>query len=319
MLDMATYLMAKKDSDVDVESLNVSENGTYTAPSGKAYSPVSVNVPSDIGIVPFGTCSSAADAVAKTVTVTNFPGLVDGATIIVLFENTNTARNPTLNVNNSGAQPIMRTIASAVGIIQTSSWTSEGALVSLIYVQNTGWMLADYTPYAWVSQNNSTSNSDYRVLLGVSTDGNTPAYKSGNLTFNPSTKQLGLSGKLILKSSNLDAKVAPNENKYADAELDFYDLNGDSALSNRLGCINIYKKTDNTTQLSLVAQTRNAADTENINNTIGICINRDGTKTYTVGSPAAFCDAIGLGSVLQDISNIQATIGDINTVLEEVL
>ena len=31
--------------DVTVESLSVTENGTYTAPSGKAYSPVSVNVP----------------------------------------------------------------------------------------------------------------------------------------------------------------------------------------------------------------------------------------------------------------------------------
>lgn len=29
---------------VQVEELNVSENGTYTAPSGKAYSPVKVNV-----------------------------------------------------------------------------------------------------------------------------------------------------------------------------------------------------------------------------------------------------------------------------------
>lgn len=31
--------------DITVESLSVTENGTYTAPSGKAYSPVSVNVP----------------------------------------------------------------------------------------------------------------------------------------------------------------------------------------------------------------------------------------------------------------------------------
>lgn len=31
--------------DVTVESLSITENGTYTAPSGKAYSPVSVNVP----------------------------------------------------------------------------------------------------------------------------------------------------------------------------------------------------------------------------------------------------------------------------------
>lgn len=33
--------------DITVEALSVTENGTYTAPSGKAYSPVTVNVPSD--------------------------------------------------------------------------------------------------------------------------------------------------------------------------------------------------------------------------------------------------------------------------------
>lgn len=34
-------------SDITVEALSVTENGTYTAQSGKAYSPVTVNVPSD--------------------------------------------------------------------------------------------------------------------------------------------------------------------------------------------------------------------------------------------------------------------------------
>lgn len=32
-------------SDVTVEALTATENKTYTAPSGKAYSPVTVNVP----------------------------------------------------------------------------------------------------------------------------------------------------------------------------------------------------------------------------------------------------------------------------------
>lgn len=45
-------LMTEK-SNVDVEPLAVTENGTYTAPKGKAYSPVSVNVPQ--GIQPTGT------------------------------------------------------------------------------------------------------------------------------------------------------------------------------------------------------------------------------------------------------------------------
>lgn len=40
--------------DVTVESLSVTSNGTYTAPEGKAYSPVSVNVSGGGGEIPYG-------------------------------------------------------------------------------------------------------------------------------------------------------------------------------------------------------------------------------------------------------------------------
>ena len=51
-MDYFDILLAKKLSgggggDITVEGLNVEENGTYTAPSGKAYSPVVVNLPLD--------------------------------------------------------------------------------------------------------------------------------------------------------------------------------------------------------------------------------------------------------------------------------
>ena len=44
--DPVSYLMGQKNGggSVTVEALNVTENGTYTAPEGKAYSPVTVNV-----------------------------------------------------------------------------------------------------------------------------------------------------------------------------------------------------------------------------------------------------------------------------------
>ena len=41
-----TYGIGGEAPDITVESLSVTENGTYTAPSGKAYSPVTVNVSS---------------------------------------------------------------------------------------------------------------------------------------------------------------------------------------------------------------------------------------------------------------------------------
>lgn len=55
--------------------------------------------------VNYGTCSTAAATAAKTVSCTGF-GLITGAEIVVRFTVTNTAVNPTLNVNSTGAKPI---------------------------------------------------------------------------------------------------------------------------------------------------------------------------------------------------------------------
>lgn len=54
-MDLFDILMAKKlsgNGDVSVDSLSVTENGTYTAEEGHAYSPVTVSVPS---VTPAGT------------------------------------------------------------------------------------------------------------------------------------------------------------------------------------------------------------------------------------------------------------------------
>lgn len=53
----------------------------------------------------FAVCSTAAATAAKTVSCTGFT-LITGAEITVFFNTTNTAANPTLNVNNTGAKPI---------------------------------------------------------------------------------------------------------------------------------------------------------------------------------------------------------------------
>lgn len=53
----------------------------------------------------YGTCSTAAATAAKVVSCTGF-ALVTGAEITVKFTVTNTAANPTLNVNGTGAKAI---------------------------------------------------------------------------------------------------------------------------------------------------------------------------------------------------------------------
>jgi hypothetical protein len=59
--------------------------------------------------ISYGTCSTAAGTAQKEVTFTTAENkwtLSIGAVICVLFTNTNTASNPTLNVNGTGAKPI---------------------------------------------------------------------------------------------------------------------------------------------------------------------------------------------------------------------
>lgn len=55
--------------------------------------------------VNYGTCSTAAGTAAKVVACSGF-ALITGAEITVKFTVTNTAANPTLNVNNTGAKAI---------------------------------------------------------------------------------------------------------------------------------------------------------------------------------------------------------------------
>lgn len=53
----------------------------------------------------YGTCSTAADTAAKTVSISNFT-LVTGGTVSVLFTNGNTNTASTLNINSTGAKQV---------------------------------------------------------------------------------------------------------------------------------------------------------------------------------------------------------------------
>ena len=52
--------------DITVEALSATENGTYTAPAGKAYSPVTVNVPNSYAAADEGKVVSNGALVAQT-------------------------------------------------------------------------------------------------------------------------------------------------------------------------------------------------------------------------------------------------------------
>lgn len=84
-----------------------------------------------LGSTAYGICSTAAGTVAKTVDMTGFT-LITGATIFVKFTNANSATNPTLNVNSTGAKALLKYGSSSL------SWQA-GAVLCLTY-DGTSWI-----------------------------------------------------------------------------------------------------------------------------------------------------------------------------------
>ena len=86
-------------------------------------------------IIHYGTCSTAAETEAKAVNCTGFV-LATGARIAVRFTVTNTAANPTLNVNATGAKAIRyRNAAIAAGYLaanRTYDFIYDGTYFQLI-------------------------------------------------------------------------------------------------------------------------------------------------------------------------------------------
>lgn len=91
-----------------------------------------------VHIHPYGVCSSSATYTTKTVTVDNF-SLLEGARVIVKFTNANSASSPKLNVNGTGAIPIMRYGTTAVGSNSATNGWEAGAVLAFTY-DGTNWV-----------------------------------------------------------------------------------------------------------------------------------------------------------------------------------
>ena len=120
--------------------LETDENGQlYVAKLKTPRAIDGVNFDGSEPVTRFTQCSTAAGTTAKTVTVNNFT-LVEGATIMVLFNNTNTASNPTLNVSNTGAHPIQWRKAGV-----SPSWLAANRLYALTYTGSAWQIQGDLT------------------------------------------------------------------------------------------------------------------------------------------------------------------------------
>lgn len=100
----------------------------------------------------YGTCSTAANVAAKTVTVDNSFVLTAGVRVAVYMTNTNSKANPTLNVNGTGAAAILRYGSTAASTSTASSWNA-GQMLCLTY-NGTSWFIENWinTTYSSMTQ-----------------------------------------------------------------------------------------------------------------------------------------------------------------------
>ena len=99
-------------------------------------------------IIHFGSCSTAAGTAAKVVSCTGFV-LASGSRITVKFTTTNTATNPTLNVNSTGAKAIMYR-----GTAISAGYLAAGRVYTFVY---------DGTNYELVGDINTDTNTTYNT------------------------------------------------------------------------------------------------------------------------------------------------------------
>ena len=142
--------------------------GIEDAPSdGKAYG--RLNGAWSTNTTSYGYCQTAAETAAKTVTITGF-SLVTGVTIFVKFQYANSASNPTLNVNGTGAKALYRYGTTRMSTTAgTNGWTA-GAVLCLTY-DGTGWI-----EHYW-------NNNTYTIPGAICTTAAETAAKAASCTY----------------------------------------------------------------------------------------------------------------------------------------
>jgi hypothetical protein len=152
-----------------------------------------MSVQGDANRMLYGSCSTAAATVAKTVDCAGF-ALITGARIIVKFTVTNTASSPTLNVNSTGAAAIYyRGAAISAGYLaanRTYEFVYNGTQWELIGDIDTN-TNTTYSAGTGISLSGTTfSNSGVRSIASGSTNG-TISVNTGGTSAEVSVKGLG--------------------------------------------------------------------------------------------------------------------------------
>lgn len=150
----------------------------------------------------YGYCETAAATVAKTVTISNFT-LITGRTIFIKFKYANTATNPTLNVNGTGAKRIYRWGTTSAGTTAATNGWQANSVIALTY-DGTGWI-----EHLWQnSQYNMATN--YLGTGGYTADSVVYRYKI----------LVHLDKDTLSPLNNTDSIVSPTKTILTDIEFD---------------------------------------------------------------------------------------------------
>lgn len=140
----------------------------------------------------YGTCDTVASTAAKTVSLSNY-SLVTGSRIVVKFTVTNTAANPTLNVNNTGAKPIVYR-GSAI----SAGYLAANRVYEFVY-DGTNWNL----------MGDLDTNNTYTANTGIKLSGNTFQHTNSvtaGTASGDASKTLSFGGTFTIPSVTYDAQ-----------------------------------------------------------------------------------------------------------------
>lgn len=157
-------------------------------------------------ITHYGTCSTAAATADKTVSLTGF-SLVTGARVLVKFTVTNTAANPTLNVNSTGAKAIMYH-GSAI----SAGYLAATRVYEFVYDGTKYEFIGDYnTNTTYSNMTAATSSAAGKAgLVPAPAAGKQASFLRGDGTWaTPSTSGITLSSNVTVTAST-QAAVTPS-------------------------------------------------------------------------------------------------------------
>lgn len=160
----------------------------------------------------YGTCSTAADTVAKVVSLDNFV-LETGSRISVKFTYANSVANPTLNVNSTGAKAIYYNGGT---MNSTSEYWLAGSIMDFIY-DGTHWVMMG------VSKNTDTdTNTTYTIATGDS-NGQIKITPSNANAYNVGVKGLGAAAYKAVADSTSASAISTGTNLVTERDV-YYGL-----------------------------------------------------------------------------------------------